>query len=216
MADELPDSLAAVRATFERQRTKIRRAADEAIKRIEVQRDRDIACLDRGEAGFEAGVSGKGRSSGGAAGPKRPRRTRGTTPQKAALERREAVCRYLLEKGVSVAAAEICADLNLSSHEAGTALRRLLEEGRATRTGTGRGTRYAAKVKGGQARGAALGAQIVETVGDRGTASLDELAQATGALRDEVAKVCGGLVRDGVLRMGRRDGRAVYLVARAA
>jgi hypothetical protein len=49
------------------------------------------------------------------------------------------------------------------------------------------------------------------TLEDRGSASLEELAQALRASREEIQKECGALIREEEIRMARRDGRAVYV-----
>jgi len=54
--------------------------------------------------------------------------------------------------------------------------------------------------------------RIVQTLEERGWASLEELAQATGAPREEVAKHCNLLVSEQEIYLTEREGRSVYAI----
>ena len=103
---------------------------------------------------------------------------------------------------------------------AGQALKSLIEAGRVTRVGENSHTRYQASGDGAEgsvalAEGSGRG-RILALVDDRGYASAEELAQATGISLEGVRSKCGALIVEGKLRMARREGQGVYLRARAA
>ncbi|HSS34411.1 MAG TPA: crosslink repair DNA glycosylase YcaQ family protein [Solirubrobacterales bacterium] len=148
---------------------------------------------------------------------RRRRRTAASTTPAAAKERREAVHRYLIEAGGKVAPREIQRDLNLTPSCVQSALSNLRREGRVIRFGAGNGTRY--EVKPGsrsEAQASQMGDRatleglILEIIEARGYASLDELVQATGYLREDVRDACGALQIQDELRMEQRNGRPVY------
>jgi predicted transcriptional regulator len=221
---EAPASLAPVLEAIELQRRTIRETAAAAIREVEAQRDRSLRQLDRAAAALiEPGAERvEGPSPTHAQRPRSKRRRRapsGTSPA-ATRRRREAVFRYLTEQDGPISGGQICGTLKLSSHEARTALTRLREEGKLTRTGAGRATRYEAKV-GKSAAGprlhtsnsplGSLQGRLLATILDRGWASREELAQAVGATQEQVRDTCGTLIREEEIHMEPRGGRTVYV-----
>lgn len=218
MSSQAPSSSIAIRDAIatERQRLNEWKASAEA------HYDREVGRLDRAlkALGISAPRSpSKVRSAPGTGRrPKRGRRRMSTTPT-AALERREGVFRFALEQDHPVAAGEVRQALNLSDHAAKGALRRLVDEGRLIRVGTGAASRYKpmSKAPGSRApaparlkQGTAQGL-VLTTIEDRGFASLEELRQATRLSEPEVEAICGGLIREGEIEMERRNGRPVYI-----
>lgn len=223
---EVPRNLAAVLDALEAQRRKIKEDTAAAISRIEAQCDDELGRLDRavaalGGSSTESAPTKTRQSATKQAAKKRRRSSCASTPA-AARERREAIFRYLAEQAEPVARGQICRALKISPFATRTALTRLREEGRVTRVGTRSTTRYVAK----SGRSAAsrpippaprspeqgtLPGRILATIQDRGSASLDELVQATGAGREQVLRECGTLIREEEIRMGRRNGRPVYI-----
>jgi hypothetical protein len=234
MAAEAGGEMAAVLAAIEAQRRPIRESAMVAIREVELERDDKLRKLD-GAVGVLDGVGADRRRRGvsataGAdkpAEPMRPRKAKTATTPAAVRKRCVAVFRYLSEQEEPVARHEILRALRITPHSLATALSRLIEEGKATRTGSGRGTRYRVKADGSAVPGATssvlpfpergtLQGRLLATIKDRGSASLEELVQATGASREEVLKACGALVAEEEIRMGRRNGRPVYVIRVAA
>lgn len=223
VAGDLPEVLTAI----DRERREIRERRNHEIREVEGKFDGLLDKLDRAVAAL-SGKDGWARKvrEGDASQPqaqKKPRRRRraaaSTTPA-AAKERREATFRYLVEKGCKVAPREIQRDLNLTPSCVQSALASLRTEGRAVRFGAGNGTRYEAK-PGSRSEAKAQASQvgdratleglILEIVEARGYASLDELVQATGYLREDVRDACGALQIQDELRMEQRNGRPVYV-----
>ncbi len=222
-AGDLPEVLTAI----DRERRQIRERKYREIREVEGRFDGLLEKLDRAVValGGRDGGARKAREEGATRSnpPKKSRRRRraavSTTPA-AAKERREAVLRYLIEAGRKVAPREIQRDLNLTPSCVQSALAQLRREGRAIRFGAGNGTRYEAKPGGrseAQAQASPVGDRatleglILETVEARGYASLDELVQATGYLREDVRDACGALQIQDELRMEQRNGRPVYV-----
>jgi hypothetical protein len=225
--------LTAIFDQIEIQRREIRGSAGATIREAEARRDQELSRLDRAAAalGGDRGAlapSQSRRPDGARSSPppkRRRRRRKSATPAVAAQERWEAVLRYMAEQDQPVAPVGICRALAISRHEARTALTRLCKEGKATRTGTGRATRYALRPGALAARAlsavplpadASLETRLLETIEDRGSASPEELVQATGASLEEVQTTCGALVAAERIRMARRDNRAVYVRRRVA
>jgi biotin operon repressor len=222
-----PPSNSDIREALENQAVKVRRWATQRIEEVESHRDEELSRIEGALACVqdERRRPPRGRSSGPAA---RSRKPAATNPA-AVRERSEAVARLLVERGQPLSPKEIRQTLNLTSHTVTTALKRLAKEGRAKRTGNGPTARYAAKGKGPDgSRGAKPGGppadgggggtlqgRIITTLQDRGYASADELAQATGASREEVVKECGVLLRDEEIHMERREGRSVFVYPQA-
>jgi hypothetical protein len=224
MAVEAASCEIAVLDVVEAQRREIRKSATEQIKKVKERRDRELRKLDQVAAVLDRAAQEPARAGAGARRPsaKRRRRRRRPTPATAALERREAIYRYLLEQGRPVATGEIRRSLRISEFSTTTALKRLIEEGRIRRIGTGVATRYKTTVdaadgpdRQGSERGAVEGGtgqgRILATLEDRTSASLGELAQALREPEEKVRSECGRLIREGEICMGRRDGRPVYL-----
>ncbi|HEY2479677.1 MAG TPA: hypothetical protein VGI17_13235 [Solirubrobacterales bacterium] len=57
--------------------------------------------------------------------------------------------------------------------------------------------------------------RLIELIADRGSASVDELAQTLRVPREEIQAACGGLVREEEIRMASRGGRPVYVAGLA-
>jgi hypothetical protein len=150
---------------------------------------------------------------------RRPRGRRKKTPTAttpaAVRERRDGIERFLNEAQGPVAARQIRLSLGLTDDSTKTGLRRLCEEERAERTGRGRATRYLAKEQV-NASTETLDGRILSVIHDRASATLDELAQATRAPKEEVKQVCWTLIREGEVHMEKRDRRTVYVVRRSA
>ena len=130
----------------------------------------------------------------------------------------------MAEQAQPLALGEIRRQLSISEFSTRSALKRLIEERRVIRSGTGAMTRYATSGERSttsspiqQARdiGTAQG-RILAILEDRASASLAELAQALRMPAEEVRRECGALIREGEVRMARVNGRAVYLRQRAA
>jgi hypothetical protein len=217
-AGDLPEVLTAI----DRERREIRERRNREIREVEGKFDGLLDKLDRAVAALADGGARKVREED-ASQPHPPKKTRrrrvavSTTPA-AAKERREAVFRYLIEAGRKVAPREIQRDLNLTPSCVQSALAQLRKDGRVIRFGAGNGTRY--EVKPGSRSDsqaspvgdrATLEGLILETVEARGYASLDELVQATGYLREDVRDACGALQIQDELRMEQRNGRPVHV-----
>ncbi|MDX6625425.1 MAG: hypothetical protein QOE56_414 [Solirubrobacterales bacterium] len=214
-------------AAIEQRKQAIREKRERKFKEIEAECADALGRLDLAIAAL-SGEKGKPTPpkatpvSGSPPQRKSRRRRRApmsTTPA-AAKERREASFRYLVEVGRAVAPREVKRDLNLTPSSVQSAMARLVEEGRAVRFGVGNGTRYEAKRGPAAAREAgvsqshdqgSLAGRILETVEERGYASLDELAQATGCSREEVRRACAALQVEEELKMEQRNGRSVYV-----
>lgn len=121
---------------------------------------------------------------------------------------------------------EIHASMRFPEFSTRSALRRLVKEGKALRTGAAEATRYAARDAGagsvaalterGPDGGGTLQGRLVELIAERGSASVEELAQALRVSREEIQAACGGLVREEEIRMASRGGRPVYVAGLAA
>jgi hypothetical protein len=217
-----PPDLAAVRRLLDSEARAVRAWAQEEIAAIEGQRDESVRrlesaamALDRQEPASEPQPQDPPRSGK----PRRRRSKRPATTPAAARERREAVLRYLREQGAPRSRSEICRALSLSPDCVANALRILRAEAHVEQVGNRSATRYRARgaASPGGSRGlpvpreASVQGQILETLQERGWASLDELVQATGAPREEVLRECGVLVKEEEIHMGRREGRSVYV-----
>lgn len=218
-AGDLPEVLTAI----DRERQEIRERRNREIREVEGRFDSLLEKLDRAVAALRDGGARKVREAD-ASQPqpqkksRRRRRAAVSTTPAAAKERREAVLRYLIEAGRKVAPREIQRDLNLTPSCVQSALAQLRRESRAIRFGAGNGTRYEVKPGGrSEAQASPVGDRatleglILETVEARGYASLDELVQATGYLREDVRDACGALQIQDELRMEQRNGRPVYV-----
>jgi hypothetical protein len=121
---------------------------------------------------------------------------------------------------------EIRTALRFTEFSTRSALKRLIEEGKVVRTGARETTRYVARddVAGSPATlpergpddGGTLQGRLVELIADRGSASVEELAQALRVPREEIQATCGGLIREEEIRMASRGGRPVYVAGPAA
>jgi hypothetical protein len=222
MSSQAPSSSVAIREAIAAERRRLKDWKEAEISSAKAHHDQEVGRLDRAlEAlGLSTPKSSTKARRATAAGPrsKRRRRRMSTTPA-AALERREAVIRFALEQDHPVAAGEVRQALNLSDHAAKGALRRLVDESKMIRVGTGAASRYKPmrsapgsratappRLKQGTAQGIILAA-----VEDRGFASLEELRQATRLSEQEVLAICGALIREREIEMDRRNGRPVYI-----
>lgn len=222
-----PPSIGGIRDALENQAVEIRRWATRQIEEVEEKRDEELHRIDGALACIQSQRSRppRRRSSRPAARPGRSQRKPAATTPAAVQERCEAVARLLVEVERPLSPKEIRQTLNLTSHTVNTALKRLAREGRVKRTGNGPTARYAAKGGGPDGGSGAkpfkpspdggdegtLQGRILSTLQDRVYASADELAQATGASREEVIKECGVLLREEEIRMERREGRSVFV-----
>jgi hypothetical protein len=217
---EAPRGTAGVLEVVEAERKRINRSTAAAIKGIEVERDRELKTLaqaaavlgDKESEGCESPKEASRRE------PRRRRRVR-ENPIEAARERREAVYRYVSEKGGEVPTAEIRSALRMTTSSTAGALKRLCEEGRLKRTGVGSGTRYTPVAEGSKARRNGDGdkdgtvhGRILALVEDRGSASPEEVAQALRISLEEVQRHCGTLIREEEIHMARLNGQSVYVV----
>lgn len=221
---ELPDSGSTVRKALETERRKLHAWAAGLVKEVEGRRDEALRRLDLSESALveDAKVVAT-------AAPIRSRRTgskRGPSVAVLAERRREAIFRFLVEQGRAMSFSEIRTTLRLSEFSTRSALKRLIEEGKVVRTGTRGTTRYAARGEGAGSvatlperrpdDGGTLQGRLIDLIVDRGSASVEELAQALRVPREEIQAACGGLVREEEIRMASRGGRPVYVAGLAA
>jgi hypothetical protein len=211
---------AAVFELLHSERRKLEAQAAALIQQIEAQRDLAVRKLDRAAAallGQEKAAAPATRVPAAKRPTRRRAKKKGKTTAEGAEERRLAVQRYLEEQGRPLKPAEIAPALRLPDFSTKSALRRLVKDGIAIRTGTGSGTRYQL-ASGGTARDERETAQgrIVTTIEDRGLASLEELAQAARISIERAERECASLIVEGVIGMTRRDGRSVYVMEAAA
>lgn len=221
----LPDTGSTVRKALETERRRLHAWAAGLVKEVEGQRDEALRRLDLSESALfdDTKIAAKTASN-------RPRRPtggkRGMSPAVLAERRREAILRFLIEQGRAVSFSEIRTAMRFSEFSTRSALRRLVKEGKVVRTGAAEATRYAARDAGAGAvavlpeqrpdDGGTLQGRLVELVVDRGSASIEELAQALRVPREEIQAACGALIREEEIRMASRGGRPVYVAALAA
>jgi DNA-binding transcriptional ArsR family regulator len=223
VARDLPEVVTAI----DRERREIRERRNHEVREVEGKFDGLLDKLDRVVAALSGSDGGAPKAWEQDAPQPQPqkksrrrRRAAVSTTPAAAKERREAIFRYLIEAGRKVAPREIQRDLNLTPSSVQGALANLRKEGRVVRFGGGNGTRYEAK-PGSRSEAKAQASQvgdratleglILEIAEARGYASLDELVQATGYLREDVRDACGALQIQDELRMEQRNGRPVYV-----
>ncbi len=221
LAVALPDTESAVRKALDAERRKLRSWATSLIRDIENQRDSGLRRLDQAASVLFEDDKGAPKAASGKRKRRRSKKRRGPTAAAIAESRRQAMHRFLVEQGRPTAFSEIHRSLRLSEFSTRSVLRGLIGEGAVVRIGTGSATRYQARSESltalplAQGQGAIQG-RLLATLNDRGSASLEELAQAVRASREAVEKECGALIREEKIRMARRDGRAVYVSQRAA
>ncbi len=214
MKEEGPTAVVTVRGAIREQLKRVQEGYRSDLRQLKQRKDSETTRLKQALLGLEGGED---RPQAPKRKPARPRRSRASTTPAAVRERCEAVLRFLIEQDKPLPRSEICSALGLSSSVVSTALRLLTEEGKALRLGTGAGTRYRAarsQVAVASNSPAASGTpqgRIVAIVEERGWASLEELAQATGAPRPEVRRECEALVREGELNATQREGLAVFV-----
>lgn len=221
----VPRSWGTVLKVIDSARREVREWSTAEIDRIEYERDCELGRLDRaaallGEQDVRPKAEGRPEapSTGKppAAAARKRRRKPATTTKAAVRKRVEAVARLLGEQQQPLPLKQIAQTLRLSVPTVRTALKTLIDEGRAETVGESSHTKYAPKGAGpgsgaGGMRGETLAGRILATVEDRSRVSLDELAQATGESREVVQRVCGTLIREEEIRMGSHNGRPVYL-----
>jgi predicted HTH transcriptional regulator len=208
---------------LEVERRKLKTWAAGLTREVERRRDEGLRRLDLSESALVAEATIVVTAPQG-----RSRRTgeRGATVAVLAERRREAIIRFLVEQRDAVTFSTIHKTLRLSEFSTRSALKRLIKEGSVVRTGTGAGTRYAARDEGAGSTavplrgqpdpGGTLQGRLLELVEDRGSATSEELAQALRVPREEIQAECGRLIREEEIRMASRDGRPVYTVGLAA
>lgn len=197
-----PSSEEAILRLLEAQRTKVARWRATRTREIEQEAERELMAIERVAGAFDQGA-GKRR-----AGAKRSRPKHGRSPAALAAGRREAIVRLLAEREEPLAVAEISGTLRITEFSTRSALKRLCGERKLRRVGTGSDTRY--EVRSGRSTadrqivGTPAG-RVLEIIRDRASVTLDELVEASGLEVEEVRLICGGLITDGEIQMGRRD-----------
>lgn len=202
--------LSAVLAAVEAGQREAEKWASGVISETETQRDRALRLLEQARAALDGGErkrqpqapSPKHRANG------RGQRKRPATTPEAALERRQAMARYLEEERESRSVGQVRRALGFTESSTQSGLRQLFQEGKIGRTGTGPTTRYHAK---GVAAAGTLQGGILSILRDRTSATLEELSQATRGPEEEVRRACAVLVREEEIRMDKRDRRTVYV-----
>ncbi|MBS1881482.1 MAG: hypothetical protein JSS97_00830 [Actinobacteria bacterium] len=221
---ELPDTGSTVRRALETERRRLHAWAAGLVKEVEGRRDEGLRRLDLSESALTAGTEVATKRA--ATTPRRAGGKRGPSVAVAAERRREAVIRFLVEQGRAMSFSEIRTALRFTEFSTRSALRRLVKDGKVVRTGVRETTRYAARGEGagsvarlpggGPDHDGTLQGRLVELISDRGSASVEELAQALRVTREEIQAACGGLVREEEIRMASRGGRPVYVAGLAA
>ncbi|HKT82836.1 MAG TPA: FaeA/PapI family transcriptional regulator [Solirubrobacterales bacterium] len=221
---ELPDTGLTVRRALETERRKLHAWAAGLVKEVEGRRDEALRRIDLSESALveDAKIVVKAAPSRS----RRPGSKRGPSAAVLAERRREAILRFLVERGRAMRFSEIRTALRLSEFSTRSALKCLIEEGKVVRTGTRGTTRYAARSEGagtvatlperGPDDGGTMQGRLMELIADRGSASAEELAQALRVPREEIQAACGGLIREEEIRMASRGGRPVYVAGLAA
>lgn len=211
-APEPPSTREALHKALEGHRAKVERWQAARTREIELEGRRELTHIERAVRALDSEPTHTGahRSTG--------KGDRGKSPAALAAQRREAIMRLLDESGEGLAVSEVGSRLKITEFSTRSALKRLVKEGRVRRVGTGASTRYELRGRrrsspagGARSRGTLEG-RILAIVADRTFASLEELAQATGASTEEVRRVCGGLIAERELQMSRHDDRPVYVV----
>lgn len=212
-----PTSNDAILKAIEAERRKLAQWFTSRVREIEAERDGRLAGLNRVVRALDSEPTTAIKSE------RRSRSRKAKTAAALAGERRDAIVRLLGERAVPLALGEIHRTLRISEFSTRSALKRLVSDGKIRRLGTGAATRYEAspnRPAGGtppaDSRSGTLQGRILSIVRDRTSASLEELAQATCTPLEEVRRVCGALIAEGEIQMGRRDGRPVYVVRRVA
>lgn len=251
---DVPQSQAAVVETIEGERRKIREWAERAHREVDAERDGQLQRLDAAVAALDVDAAlsppppdppaePEPKPKPPAAKPQRKapkpkRRLSSSTSPAAAAKRKEAVYELLCEQTEPIAAGKIRAELGLSANQAKTATRRLEEEGRAKRSGTGSTTKYEA-VKAGaesptpppadpppapsapklgqpESNGhGTLQGRMLSMVEGRGATgvSLSEMVAELDAPQDEIVRELGALIREGEIKLARKSGQSVYVPA---
>jgi DNA-binding Lrp family transcriptional regulator len=221
---ELPDTGSTVRKALEAERRRLHAWAAGLVKEVEGRRDEALRRLDLSESALtrDTEVVAKPKP----ARSKRPGGKGGMSPAVLAERRREAILRFLVEQGRALSFSEIRTAMRFPEFSTRSALRRLVKEGKVIRTGASEATRYASRdagagsvavlPNGGPDCDGTLQGRLVELIADRGSASVEELAQALRVSREEIQAVCGGLVREEEIRMASRGARPVYVAGLAA
>jgi hypothetical protein len=220
---ELPDTGSMVHKALETERRRLHAWAAGLVKEVEGRRDEALRRLDLSESALARDPEVVAKPA-----PTRSRRPvgkRGPSVAVLAERRREAILRFLVEQGRALAFSEIRAALRFTEFSTRSALKRLMGEGKVVRTGAREAMRYAAKSDGAGSvatlprrrpdDGGTLQGRLIELIADRGSASVEELAQALRVPREEIQAACGGLIREEEIRMASRGGRPVYVAGLA-
>jgi hypothetical protein len=220
---ELPDTGSTVRKALETERRRLHAWAAGLVKEVEGRRDEALRHLDLSESALARDTEVVAKTA--PTRSRRPAGKRGPSVAVLAERRRKAILRFLIEQGRALAFSEIRAALRFTEFSTRSALKRLIAEGKVVRTGAREATRYAAKGDGagsvatlpgcGPDDGGTLQGRLIELIADRGSASVEELAQALRVPREEIQAACGGLVREEEIRMASRGGRPVYVAGLA-
>lgn len=227
VSGEAPRGAEGVLEVVKAEQGRINQSAASAIKAIEAERDHELGVLAKVVAVLvpQDGAEPVERERRQASRRRRSGRTKRPNPVAAAMQRRDATHRYVLEQGRPVPTAEIRGALRMTSSQAAGALKRLCDEGRLSRDGIGSGTRYTAKADRPEAPAEnSLGASQADTasghiftlIQDRGWTSGEEIGQALDLSAEQVRAECGVLIREEKIQMSRRNGKVVYLIAGAA
>lgn len=213
-----PPDLAAISRDLEKGAKALRAWAVEEIKTIEARRDDQLQRLEQAvnalRAGGQVGREAQRPVPKQTKKRRRRRSRRPTTTPAAAQERREGIVRYLAEQDAPRSRKDIESALGLTQDSASNSLRMLREEGQIERIGNRSATRYrvpATAPHAGLSPGSGtVQGRIVQTLQERGWASLDELAQAIQAPRAEITKQCNLLVSEHEIFLTEHEGRSVY------
>lgn len=214
----------AVRREIEAQRRRVWGAFEAEVRRAEADRD-DMLQRLKGAVIALDGPAPRFAEEGSAEGsappqPKRQRRRRGGRSRVEVRKRREGVFRELVERDAAVGPIQVSRALNVSIGMARNDLKRLCEEGKAVRVGSGADTAYEAKAKR-SAAGPTLPAsdssrlgtpegRVLGAIQDRDGVSPDDVSQTTGISLEGVRRICGGLIAEEEIYIDRRDGRMMY------
>lgn len=225
VSGEAPRGAAGVLEVVETEQRRINQSAASAIKAIEAERDHELGALAKVVTVLAPQDSTEPTEREQPPRRRRSGRAKRPNPVAAALQRRDATHRYVLEQERPVPTAEIRGALRMTSSQTAGALKRLCDEDRLSRDGIGSGTRYTAKADRPETlAGNSVGASQADTVSgriftliqDRGRTSGEEIGQALDLSAEQVRAECGVLIREEEIQMSRRDGKAVYLAAAAA
>lgn len=163
--------------------------------------------------------------------PKRKPGRRASRPhpnsQQAASERSEELFSFLVQKGSKVAPRVAREALNMTETQLRAAGERLMKQGRMRRTGERNNTLYEAIAAGGKdpntpeapsvrtsgPPAATIPGRILTLAGEKEGVTLGGLMADLGLSEGRVREECGKLIAEEELRMARRNGNSIYVVA---